>query len=53
MLTDFHWEEAKEKIFEKKNSKWPTQKKPHFPALPILIFFMEISWIGPLVSRID
>ena len=32
MLTDFHWEEAKEKIFEKKNSKWPTQKKTHFPA---------------------
>ena len=36
MLTDFHWEKAKKKIFEKKNSKWPTQKKTHFPALPIL-----------------
>ena len=32
------WDEA---IFEKKNSKWPTQKKSHFPAQPILNIF---SW---------
>ena len=29
------------KKFEKRNSKWPTQKKTHFPALPILNIFHE------------
>ena len=33
-------------FLKKKHSKWPTQKKTHFPALPIL-------WIGPWVNIID
>jgi hypothetical protein len=39
------------KVIEKKNSKWPTKKKPHFPASQY--FFAKILWIGSLVSRID
>ena len=43
--------EQKKCFFEEKNSKWLTQKKPHFPAPPILKFFNEnfMDW----VSRID
>ena len=28
-------------------------KKAHFPFRQFSIFFAKISWIGPLVSRID
>ena len=42
MLTDFHCNEAKKKIFLwKKKFKMATQKKPHFPAPPI---FNICSW---------
>ena len=39
----FQWNEAKKKIQNGrlKNSKWPPQKKTHFPAPPILNIF---SW---------
>ena len=32
MLTNFHWDEAKKKKnYEKKKSKWPTQKYSDLP----------------------
>ena len=43
----------KKKNFGKKNSKWPTQKNLIFQLRQFSIFFMEISWIGSWVCRID
>ena len=39
--------------FEKKNSKWPTQKNLDFQLPQFSKFFLKISGIGPWVSRID
>ena len=38
---------------QKKNSKWPTQKRVIFHLRQFSIFFFKKSWIGPWVSRID
>ena len=49
MLTNFHGDEAKKKIFfEKKKSKWPT----FFKIANSQYFFLKIFWIGRWVSRI-
>ena len=40
-------------FFEKKNSKWPTQKNWVFQLRQKLSNFRQISWIGPWDSRID
>ena len=56
MLTDFHWDEAKKNVLEKKKkkSKWPTQKKPRdFQLSQFSIFFAKISGICPWVRRIN
>ena len=40
-------------FFEKKYSKWPTQKNLDFQTTNSQYFFVKISGIGPLVSRIN
>ena len=55
-MTCFHENEAKKYFFfEKKNSKWPTKKKAHFPALPILNIFLRqfhglVLWFVELID---
>ena len=44
---------TKQFFFEKKNPKWPTQKKVIFQNRQFSIFFLKISWIGPWVSGIE
>jgi hypothetical protein len=42
MIVFIEMKQKKNVFFEKKKSKWPTQKKPHFPALrQFSIFFHE------------
>ena len=40
-------------FFEKKKSKWPTQKTEFFNSANSQKFFVKISWIGPWVSKIE
>ena len=41
------------KHLKKKKSKWPTKKSLFPSSANSQYFFAKISWIGPLVSRID
>ena len=40
-------------LWKKKYSKCPAQKKRVFQNCQFPIFFLNISWIGPWISRID
>ena len=56
LLGFFHTEKPKKKFFEQPNNQKPKTKKlnkSHFQGfVNSQYFFMEISWIGPWISRI-
>jgi hypothetical protein len=50
----FDWKKTKTFLFlEKKKSKWPIKKKLILQLRQFSFFFVKISWICPLDSRID
>ena len=60
IFTELFWDpvifigkKQKQKKFLKRKSKWTTKKISFSSSSNSQYFLVKISWIGPLVSRID